>query len=135
MDGKELTGQIIGIAIAVHKSLGPGLLESAYKECLFYKLRKSEIICVKEKPIPLIFEGVKMNCGYRIDILVEDEIVIEIKSVDMLTDVHIAQTLTYMKLGNYRLGLLINFNVVLLKNGIKRLIINPRKINQSLSPL
>jgi GxxExxY protein len=135
MDENELTGQIIGIAIEVHKSLGPGLLESAYKECLFYKLRKSGINCIKEKPMPLIFECVKMDCGYRIDILVEDKIVLEIKSVDVLTDVHIAQTLTYMKLGNYRLGLLINFNVVLLKNGIKRLIINPRKIKQTLCPL
>jgi GxxExxY protein len=122
MEESDLTGKIIGIAIEVHRILGPGLLENAYKECLYYKLLKSGIRCIKEKPIPLIFEGVIMDCGYRIDILVEDEIVIEIKSVEKLTDVHIAQTLTYIKLGNFRIGLLINFNVVLLKNGIKRLI-------------
>jgi GxxExxY protein len=122
MDENELTCKIIGIAIEVHRILGPGLLENAYKECLFYKLQKSGIHCIKEKPMPLIFEGVKMNCGYRVDILVEDRIIIEVKSVEALTDVHLAQTLTYIKLGNYRLGLLINFNVVLLKNGIKRLI-------------
>ena len=130
MNDNELTGRIIGIAIDVHRILGPGLLENAYKECLFYKLQKSGIHCIKEKPMPLIFEGVKMDCGYRIDILVEDKIVIEIKSVEMLTDVHLAQTLTYIKLGNYRLGLLINFNVKLLKNGIRRVIndVNSSKI-------
>jgi GxxExxY protein len=122
MNEYELTGKIIGIAIRVHRSLGPGLLENAYKECLFYKLQKSGINCVKEKPMPLIFEGVQMECGYRIDILVEEKIVIEIKSVESLTDIHLAQTLAYLKLGNYRVGLLINFNVVLLKNGIKRVI-------------
>ncbi len=124
MNDDELTGRIIGIAIDVHRALGPGLLENAYKECLFYKLQKSGINCIKEKPMPLIFEGVKMDCGYRIDILVEDKVVIEIKSVEMLTDVHLAQTLTYIKLGKYKLGLLINFNVVLLKNGIKRIVNN-----------
>lgn len=122
MNDSELTGKIIGIAIDVHRALGPGLLENAYKECLFYKLQKSGFHCIKEKPMPLFFEGVKMECGYRIDILVEERIIIEIKSVETLTDVHIAQTLTYIKLGKYRLGLLINFNVILLKNGIKRLI-------------
>jgi GxxExxY protein len=122
MDENELSGKIIGIAIDVHRVLGPGLLENAYKECLFYKLQKSGVHCVREKSMPLIFEGVKMDCGYRIDILVEDRIVIEVKSVEALTDVHLAQTLTYIKLGNYRLGLLINFNVKLLKYGIKRLI-------------
>jgi GxxExxY protein len=122
MNDNELTGKIIGIAIEVHRILGPGLLENAYKECLFYKLQNSGIHCIKEKPMPLIFEGVRMDCGYRIDILVEESVVIEIKSVEKLMEVHIAQTLTYMKLGNYRLGLLINFNMILLKNGIKRLI-------------
>jgi GxxExxY protein len=126
MDYNELTGKIIGMAIDVHRALGPGLLENAYKECLFYKLQKSGIQCIKEKAMPLIFEGVKMECGYRIDILVENRIVIEVKSVEALTDIHVAQTLTYIKLGNYRLGLLINFNVVLLKNGIKRLINDTR---------
>lgn len=106
----------------IHTALGPGLLESAYKECLFYKLRASGIFVEKEKPMPLMFEEVRLDCGYRIDLLVENKLVLELKSVEALNDVHLAQTLTYMKLGNYKLGLLINFNVVKLKNGIKRVI-------------
>jgi GxxExxY protein len=121
MHENQISDKIIGLAIEVHKSLGPGLLESAYKECLFYKLKKAGLFTEKEKPMPLIFEEVKLDCGYRIDILVEHKVVIEIKSVEALNEIHLAQTLTYMKLGNYRLGLLINFNVVLLKNGIKRI--------------
>ena len=121
MHENEISDKIIGLSIEVHKSLGPGLLESAYKECLVYKLKKVGLFAEKEKPMPLIFENVKLDCGYRIDILVEHKVVIEIKSVEALNEIHLAQTLTYMKLGNYRLGLLINFNVVLLKNGIKRI--------------
>jgi GxxExxY protein len=121
MNENEISNKIIGLAIEVHKSLGPGLLESAYKECLFYKLQKSGLLVEKEKSMPLIFEEVKLECGYRIDILVENKVVIELKSVESLNDVHLAQTLTYMKLGGYKLGLLINFNVTLLKNGIKRI--------------
>ena len=117
MQENEISEKIIGLSIEVHKALGPGLLESAYKECLFYKLKKAGLFAEKEKPMPLIFEEVKLDCGYRIDILVEHKIVIEIKSVESLNEIHLAQTLTYMKLGNYRLGLLINFNVILLKNG------------------
>jgi len=124
MTENEISNKIIGLAIEVHQSLGPGLLESAYKECLFYKLQKSFSLVEKEKPMPLIFEEVKLECGYRIDILVESKVVIEIKSVESLNEVHLAQTLTYMKLGNYKLGLLINFNVSLLKNGIKRIVNN-----------
>jgi GxxExxY protein len=116
----DISKKVIGLAINVHQSLGPGLLESAYKECLYYKLQMDGLFVEKEKPMPLIFEEVKLECGYRIDLLVERKVVIEIKSVEALTDVHLAQILTYMKLGDYRLGLLINFNVVLLKNGIKR---------------
>jgi GxxExxY protein len=122
MTENEISYKIIACAIEVHKALGPGLLESAYHECLFYKLRNEGLNAVKEKAIPLIFEEVKLDCGYRIDILVENKVVIEIKSVESLNDVHLAQTLTYLKLGNYKLGLLINFNVVLLKSGIKRII-------------
>jgi GxxExxY protein len=121
---KELTNEIIGVAIAVHKALGPGLLESAYKECLFYKLVKSGLWVEKEVGIPLTYEEVRLDCGYRIDILVAKSIVIEVKSVECLNDIHLAQTLTYMKLGKFTTGLLINFNVLLLKNGIKRLITN-----------
>ena len=126
MENNELTGKIIGAAIEVHKALGPGLLESAYKECLYYKLLRSELIVIKEKSMPIVFEEVILECGYRIDLLVENSIVVELKSVESLSDIHIAQTLTYMKLGNYKLGLLINFNVLMLKDGIKRIINNPQ---------
>ncbi|MGB4205736.1 MAG: GxxExxY protein [Bacteroidales bacterium] len=122
MTENELSNIIIGAAIEVHKALGPGLLESAYKECLFYKLNTEGLFVTKEKAMPLIFEEVKLDCGYRIDILVENKVVVEIKSVDALNDIHLAQTLTYLKLGNYKLGLLINFNVVTLKSGIKRVV-------------
>ena len=98
------------------------MLESAYKECLYYKLVNSGIWVEKEKPMPLIFEEVKLDCGYRIDLLVDQKVVIEIKSVEAINDVHVAQTLTYMKLGNYKLGLLMNFNVVRLKDGVRRLV-------------
>ncbi len=122
MTENELSNQVIGLAIEVHIALGPGLLESAYKECLYYKIAKSGLNIEKEKPMPLIFEEVKLECGYRIDLLVEKRLVIEIKSVEALNDVHLAQTLTYMKLGNYKLGLLLNFNVAKLKDGIKRVV-------------
>lgn len=122
MNHNEISSRIIGMAIEVHRTLGPGLLESAYKECLFYKLVQSELRVEKEKPIPLVYEKVKLDCGYRIDILVENKVVVEIKSIEALNDVHTAQILTYMKLGGYKLGLLINFNVYLLKDGIRRFI-------------
>jgi GxxExxY protein len=122
MTENDLAYKIIGLAIEVHNALGPGLLESAYQECLYYKINKEGLKVEKEKPMPLIFEEVKLDCGYRIDLLVENKLAIEIKSVDGLNDIHLAQTLTYLKLGNYKLGLLINFNNVILKNGIKRII-------------
>jgi len=122
MTENEIANKVIGLAIEVHSALGPGLLESAHKECLYYKIGKAGLKVEKEKPMPLVFEDVKFECGYRIDLLVENKLVIEIKSVEALNDVHLAQTLTYMKLGNYKLGLLINFNVALVKNGIKRVI-------------
>lgn len=122
MTENEIAHKIIGIAIEVHNTLGPGLLESAYKECMYYKIDKSGFFVEKEKPMPLFFEEVRLECGYRIDLVVENKLVIEIKSVDALNNVHLAQTLTYLKLGNYKLGLLINFNVVKLKDGVKRVI-------------
>jgi GxxExxY protein len=122
MNENELSNRIIGLAIEIHQSLGPGLLESAYKECLYYRLKKEGFSVEKEKSMPLFYNDVKLDCGYRIDILVENKVVIEIKSVEAINEVHFAQTLTYMKLGNYKLGLLINFNVSLLKNGIKRVV-------------
>jgi len=118
----ELSRKVIGLAIDVHKSLGPGLLESAYKECLFYKIKQADLFVEKEKPMPLVFEEVKLDCGYRLDLLVENKLVIELKAVEALNDVHLAQVLTYLKVGNFKLGLLINFNVSLLKYGIKRII-------------
>ncbi len=122
MTENELSNKIIGDAIIVHTELGPGLLESAYQECLFYKLNKSGLYVEREKAMPLIFEEVKLEIGYRVDLLVENKVVIELKSVEALNDVHLAQTLTYLKLGNYKLGLLINFNVYRLKDGIKRVV-------------
>jgi GxxExxY protein len=126
----EITEKIIGAAIKVHRSLGPGLLESAYKECLFYELQKIGLKVEKKKPLPLIYEEVRMECGYRIDLFVENRIIVEIKSVDMLNEIHLAQTLTYLKLADCKLGLLINFNVVQLIKGIKR-VINKYKIDSA----
>ena len=120
----ELSNEIIGLAIKVHNNLGPGLLESAYEKCFFYELKKAGYDVVKQKPMPLIYGAVKLDCGYRIDLLVEDKVVIEVKSVQGLNDVHLAQVLTYLKLSDCKLGLLINFNVDLLKHDIKRIVNN-----------
>jgi len=122
MTENELARDVIGCAIDVHRALGPGLLESAYQECLFYKLSSRYFYVEKERSMPLVFEDVRLDCGYRIDLLVEKKLVVEIKSVEALNDVHLAQVLTYLKLGDFKLGLLINFNVAILKNGIKRVI-------------
>ncbi len=106
----------------VHTALGPGLLESAYQECLFFELKSTGFLVEKEKPLPLIYQDVKLDCGYRLDLLVNGKIIIEVKSVDALADIHLAQVLTYLKLTGNRFGLLINFNVVRLKDGIKRVV-------------
>ena len=119
----ELSARILGCAFEVHSALGPGLLESAYEECLFYELQQAGLNVERQKSMPLVYKDVNLDAGYRVDLLVENSIVIEIKSVDTLNDVHIAQTLTYLKLSGCKLGLLINFNVKSLKQGIKRLII------------
>ena len=118
----EISNKVIGLAIEVHRSLGPGLLESAYRECLFYELIDSGMLVEKEKPMPIVYKDVKLDHGYRMDLLVENRVVIETKTVEFFTDVHFAQVLTYLRLGNFKLGLLINFQVALLKNGIKRII-------------
>ena len=118
----ELSKIVFDAALKVHKTLGPGLLESAYQECLYHELKKSELHVQKEKALPLIYEEVKLDCGYRLDLMVEDKLIIEIKSVEALADIHLAQVLTYLKLSNCKLGLLINFNVLLIKDGIKRVI-------------
>ncbi|WP_316735170.1 GxxExxY protein [Pedobacter aquatilis] len=117
-----LSRTIIGLAMEVHSALGPGLLENTYRECLFYKISKAGFLVEREKAMPIVFEEAKLDCGYRIDILVENALVLELKSVESLTDIHLAQTLTYMKLGGYRFGLLMNFNVLRLKDGIKRVV-------------
>ncbi|WP_233530472.1 GxxExxY protein [Gelidibacter salicanalis] len=119
----ELSNKIIGCAIEVHKQLGPGLLESAYKECLLHELLLHGLNVQKEKPMPIIYKDVKLDHGYRIDLLVENKVVIEIKTVEGFTDVHLAQVITYLKLGNYKLGLLLNFHVTTLRNGIKRVVL------------
>lgn len=120
MTENEISKIIIGKAIEVHKTLGPGLLESAYQECLYYELKKAGLKVEREKPMPIIYKEIKLDHGYRIDLLVNNKVVIEIKTVDVLIDVHTAQILTYLKLGEYKLGLLLNFNVNLMKEGIKR---------------
>jgi GxxExxY protein len=122
MTENEISNIIIGLGIEIHKALGPGLLESAYQECLFYKLIEEGLDVEKEKSMPLVYEDVKLDCGYRIDLLVENKVVVEVKCVSILTDLHLAQTLTYMKLGNFKLGLLMNFKTLLLKDGIRRVV-------------
>jgi GxxExxY protein len=124
MTENELSRIVFDCALKVHQNLGPGLLESAYEECLFYELKKTGVEVQKQKALPLIYEEVKLDIGYRIDIIVENKLILEIKSVEVLNDVHFAQLLTYLKLTNCKLGMLINFNVDLIKNGIKRVVNN-----------
>ncbi|HEV8430381.1 MAG TPA: GxxExxY protein [Pyrinomonadaceae bacterium] len=119
----QLTHEIIGAAIEVHRKLGPGLLESSYRECLCRELLLRGVAFRREKGLPLEYKGIKLDCGYRIDILVADRVVVEVKSVEMLAPIHDAQLLTYLRLGGWRVGLLINFNVVVLKDGIHRRIL------------
>lgn len=125
MVDNELTSKVIKCAIQVHQALGPGLLESAYRECLYYELTSLSLHVEKEKPMPIVYKEVKLDHGYRMDLLIENKLVVEIKTVEAFTDVHLAQVLTYLRLGNYSLGLLINFHVTLLKHGLKRIINSP----------
>jgi len=122
MNENEVSKVIFDAGLKVHRQLGAGLLESAYEECLYYELQKSGLLIQKQKPMPLIYDDIKLDIGYRIDLLIERKVVVEIKSVESLHEIHIAQVLTYLKLSNCKLGLLINFNSVLFKNGVKRLI-------------
>lgn len=119
---EKLSEKIIGSAIEVHKILGPGLLESAYEECLDYELQSNGLDVKRQLPVPVVYKEIKLECGYRIDLLVDDKIIIELKSVEILNPVHEAQILTYMKFAQKRLGLLMNFNVTRLKDGLKRYI-------------
>ena len=120
MTENELSKEIIGLAMKVHTTLGPGLLESAYKESLYFKIRQRGVKVEKEKSLPLVLEEIRLECGYRIDLIVEEKVVIEVKSVDAFNDIHLAQLLTYLRLSRCKLGLLINFNVLHLKDGIRR---------------
>ena len=121
-----ITQRVLKCAFKVHTKLGPGLLESAYQECLFYELKREGLNVVKEKPMPLVYDEVKLDIGYRIDLLISGKVVVEIKSVEGITDVHLAQILTYLKLSGCKIGLLLNFNVKSMKHGIKR-VINTRE--------
>ena len=122
MKHNEVSQAIIGAAIEVHRSLGPGLLESAYEECLARELTLTQIPFERQKPLAFEYKGLKLDCGYRLDLLVANMVVVEIKAVDALIPLHEAQLLSYLKLGDWKMGLLINFHVTLLKNGIKRLV-------------
>ena len=124
MTNEEVFKKVLDCSFKVHSALGPGLLESSYEECLYYELKQQGLSAEKQKPLPLIYEEVKLDIGYRIDLLVEHNVIVEIKSIDAFNDVHYAQILTYLKLSGCRLGLLINFNVRHLKDGIKRIILS-----------
>lgn len=123
MEINDITGKILSAVYKVHTALGPGLLESAYQECSKYELQKEGLKVETEKSLPLIYEEVKLECGYRLGLLIENQVIVELKTVECFTDVHIAQVLTYLKLSNKKIGLLINFNTKSLKNGIKRIIL------------
>ncbi|HLM02190.1 MAG TPA: GxxExxY protein [Pyrinomonadaceae bacterium] len=122
MDENPLSNLVINRALKVHTALGAGLLESSYKECLFYELRIAGLRVEREKALPLVYGAVKLECGYRVDLMVENKLIVEIKSVEAINDVYLAQVLTYLKLSGCKLGLLINFNVVRLKDGIRRVV-------------
>lgn len=132
---KELTEKLIGAAIEVHRAIGPGLLESAYEECLAHELQLRSLNFERQVPLPVAYKGVTLNCGYRLDFLVEKAIVLELKAIDALQPIHEAQLLTYLKLGRWSVGLLINFNVPVLKTGIKRLVNQYEETSAPSAPL
>ncbi len=119
----DLSNKVLGCALEVHRELGPGLLESAYEQCLAYELNRAKIPFKLQVELPVEYKQIKLDCGYRIDVLIEDQLIIELKSLDQLLKIHEAQLLTYMKLAKVKTGLLINFNVDVLKKGIKRLVL------------
>lgn len=122
MTDYELTQKVIGCAMKVHSALGPGLLESAYQECLCFELLRAGLFVEKQEPMPLVYSEVKLDCGYRVDVMVERRLIPEIKSVEAINDIHLAQVLTYLRLANCRLALLMNFNVLHLRDGIRRVV-------------
>ena len=123
-DLNSITEAIVGAAMAVHKALGPGLLESAYEACLAFELAERELALEQQKAMPVTYRGVKLDCGYRLDLLVEGQVIVELKAVDKLQPIHEAQLLSYLKLSGCQVGLLINFNVKILRYGIRRLVLN-----------
>ena len=127
MHREKLFKEILDISFRIHKALGPGLLESAYEACLFYEMQKSGLYVERQKALPLIYEEVKLDAGYRVDLMIENQIILEIKSIEALADVHMAQILTYLKLSDCQLGLLANFNVAYLRDGIRRVILTPSR--------
>ncbi len=135
MDLNKMTEKIIGSAMDVHKTLGPGLLESAYEECLCPELHLRGISFNKQVPLPVEYKGVKLDCGYRLDLLVNKAVVIEIKAVRRIEPIHEAQVLTYLRLGGWQVGLLINFNVPVLKSGVKRIVNNFKESSAISAPL
>ncbi|MHC4632218.1 MAG: GxxExxY protein [Planctomycetota bacterium] len=123
MEFDQLSNRVIGCALEVHRTLGPGLLESTYEQCLGHELSQSGIGFKLQWPLPVKYKGIKLDCGYRVDLFVDDELIVELKSVDKITELHRAQLLTYMKLSEVKVGLLINFNVEILKTGIERFVL------------
>jgi GxxExxY protein len=117
-----ITEQVIGAAIEVHRTLGPGLLESAYEVCLVFELRERGFRVEQQKPLPVVYKNVKLDCGYRLDLVIEDRVIVEVKAVEKLTSVHDAQLLSYLRLYGCKVGLLINFHVSMLKNGVRRIV-------------
>lgn len=124
MSENEITERVIGCAIKIHKALGPGLLESAYEACLYYELVKEGLKVERQVPVPLIYEEIKLECAYRADLIVQNKVVLELKSVEAISDIHLAQAITYLKLTQCKVGLLINFNVTRLKDGLRRIVNN-----------
>jgi GxxExxY protein len=122
MHENDIVKKVIDLSFKIHKNLGPGLLENMYQNCLVYELQKLGYQVEKEKALPVIYETIKMECGYRVDILIDNKVVVEVKSINSLLDINLAQLLTYLRIGKFKLGLLINFNSPLLKDGIKRVI-------------
>jgi GxxExxY protein len=122
-DEGALSGRVIALAINVHRQLGPGLLESAYEECLCYELKQSGVVFARQVPLPVTYKDVRLECGYRIDIVVERELIVEIKAIERLLPIHDAQMLTYLRLSGIKIGLLMNFNSVVLREGLRRLVL------------
>jgi GxxExxY protein len=122
-ENDRLTEKVIGLAIEVHRQLGPGLLESAYEECLCLELQEAGLAFRRQVPLPITYKSIRLDCGYRLDLLIEDQPILELKAIEGLLPIHEAQVLTYMKLSGVRTGLLLNFNSVILKNGIRRLML------------